>query len=805
LVVPQCLATWLIAMAVAASVFVMPDVASADPNRASVEQFAGQTISTIEVTGNRRVEPDTITANINATAGSEVDLEQISEDIHRVYELGYFEDITVRASAAGEGGVTLTFEVDEKPAIADITFKGNNKIDDDTLSDAISIEKYRILDTSKVKSSAEAIRKKYVKKGFYLAEVSHEVKPVEDQRDVVEVAFTIREFSKVQVKEINILGNDSIPEKRLERVMKTKEGNVLSLLSNAGNFNQEDFQADIQRLTYYYYDQGFVEVSVDLPSIRLSKDKQFLFITVRVDEGIQFDVGDVSVRGDLLESKEKLLDRTSLPDTTTFSWGQMQRDTKSLKNYYENQGYAFSQVRPLTRLNRQEQTVDVTFDITKGDKVRFGRIEVTGNQKTQDRVIRRELEITEGELYSNRDIKRSKQAIKRLGFFKQVQITTQKSGSDRVTATVKVTERRTGNFQVGAGFSSTESFIGNARISQDNLFGRGQSLSLQAQVSQVRTLFNLRFREPWLLGSRWNFTVNAFNFSYAYQDFSRRSTGGDVSFGYPISEALELDIPGRLEVSGTYKLERVDIQTQGRGGGQLSRPGNFFSGGLTSSLAGSVNYDTRNNRLFPTDGQYHKATLEVADQFTASQTEFAKFDWDSRVYIPLVWEFVLRLNGEVGYIQSLSADRPVPLFERYFVGGPRTVRGYQRYTLGPSRAVAASGGDPASTLSDYNIGGNKQILLTSEIEFPILASAGLKGVFFADAGNAFNNNQPFTLALDLFKDGTDNYQHALRTAVGAGLRWRSPFGPLRFEWGFPLKRVRGEQPVVFEFSIGNAF
>lgn len=784
---------------------VCPSSGHTQTPRSSVAQYEGETIQAVTVTGNRRVEPDTITANIESSAGTNLDLKRLSQDIHRVYELGYFDDITVRAAPADGDGIRLTFEVVEKPAISAITFEGNQKIDDDTLTDAISIQKYRILDTSKVKSSAASIRQKYVDKGYYLAEVDYEVTTVSQERNVVEVVFNIREFAKVQVKEIRILGNENIDESRLERVMKTKEGNFLSILSSAGNFNQQDFQSDIQRLTYYYYDQGFVEVSVEMPSIRLSKDKRFLYITIRVDEGIQFDVGEVSMRGDLLDKRDKLLQMTGLPEQETFSWGQMQRDSQELKKFYENQGYAFAQIRPLTRLNQSEQTVDVTFEANKGEKVRFGRIEIVGNQKTMDRVIRRELEISQGDWYSNSGIKQSKRALKRLGFFKQVQITTQKSGPARVTATVKVTERRTGNFQVGAGFSSTESFIGNARISQDNLFGRGQSLSLQAQVSSVRTMFNLRFYEPWFMGTRWNFTANAFNFSYQFQDFSRRSTGGDVSFGYPISQALNLDIPGRLEASGTYKLERVDLQRSGRSGANLQRPGNFFSGGLTSSVSGSLNYDTRNNRLFPTDGQFHQASVEVASSFTGSETEFAKYDWESRVYVPLVWEFVLRLNGEVGYIESLSPNRPIPLFERYFVGGPRTMRGFRRYTLGPSRAVAASGGDPASGLADYNIGGNKQILLTSEIEFPILASAGLKGVVFADAGNAFGAGEPFTVALDLFKDGSNNYQQSLRTAVGAGLRWRSPFGPLRFEWGFPLKRTRSEQPVVFAFSIGNAF
>jgi outer membrane protein insertion porin family len=331
-------------------------------------------------------------------------------------------------------------------------------------------------------------------------------------------------------------------------------------------------------------------------------------------------------------------------------------------------------------------------------------------------------------------------------------------------------------------------------------------LSLQAQISGVRNLFNLQFTEPWLFDSRWQFSVTAFNFEYQFQDFTRNSTGGDMSFGYPISEALELDIPGELVARGKYKLEDVQVESGGRSEGSQQRPGSFFAGGITSSLGFELQYDTRNNKLFPTEGQLHTAKVEYANEdITFSETEFVKWDWESRLYVPIVWEFVLRLNAEVGYIAGLSAEEPVPLFERYFVGGPRTVRGFDRFTLGPARRVARGGGDPSSSLSDFNIGGNKQLLLTAEVEFPILTAAGLKGVVFADAGNAFDDGQPLTLAVDLFKDPENNYSDALRSAVGFGIRWRSPLGPLRFEWGFPLQRLRGEDAVVFDFSIGNAF
>jgi outer membrane protein insertion porin family len=769
---------------------------------------AGQQVDRIQVAGNRRIESESILNRVDLSEGDGFDRAVISSDIGQIYELGYFEDIKVDARVIEGDTLVVTYLVEEKPAVAEIAYEGNNKIDDDKLSKTVTFRKRTILDVNEIKQSAEKIRQKYVDKGYYLAEVDYEISQVEKRTDQVKVTFQVREYAKVQVKDILILGNESIPADTLKRSMKTKEGNFLSIISNMGNFTEADFEKDLKRLTARYYQKGHVEVSVGMPSIRLSKDKRYLYITIRIEEGPQFRVGDLGVQGDLLKSREELLDMVELENGDIFNYAKMRKDMQELTNLYKDKGYAFAQVQPLTRINREAKTVDVNFKFAKGQKVHFRRIRITGNQKTMDRVIRRELEIAEGDLYSQTDIDASRRAVRRLGFFKSVEVTTQRvQGSDnQVDVTVRVNERRTGNFQLGAGFSSTESIIGNLRISQNNLFGRGQTLSVQGQLSAVRTLFNLQFTEPWLFGSQWQLSINAYNFDYLYQDFARQSTGGELSLGYPISEAFDWNIPGEFTLRGRYTLERVSVESGGRAANNLSRPGAFFDSGITSSLGLELSYDTRNNQLFPTKGQYTTASVEVADDtFTGSETEFVRTELETRVYIPLFWEFVLRLNGQLGYIAGLNENRPVPLFERYFVGGPETTRGFERYTLGPTLNVAGSGGDPGSQLSEFSIGGNKQLLLTAEIEFPILQSAGVKGVVFADAGNAFGANQPLTLALDVFKSAENNYRDALRTAVGFGFRWRSPFGPLRFEWGFPLSRLRGEQGMVFDFSISNGF
>ncbi|MGM0555036.1 MAG: outer membrane protein assembly factor BamA [Myxococcota bacterium] len=767
----------------------------------------GDVVDVVQVVGNRRVEEASVLEQIDTKSGQPIRPEQISKDIHDVYDLGYFRDVRVDATRTKDGRVVVSFVVVEKPAIARIEYRGNEEIGDDKIKEVVNLKRFSILDVSKVKANAEKIRELYTEKGYYLADVSYKIEPLEERGDLAVVAFDIREYAKVEVKKVTFLGNENIPDDELQQIMRTREGSFLSFLTDFGSFREDQFSEDLQRITAYYYDKGFVQVSVGVPSVRLSRDKKYLYITISIDEGDQFSVGSVDVQGDFIAEKEELMDMVSLSKGDVFSYGTMRRDLQKLQSFYRDSGYAYVNVNPLNRINKPDQSVDVAYDIQKGKKVYFGRIEIAGNTKTRDKVIRRELRIEEGDLFSDTKLQSSKRRIRRLGYFENVEITTQRGArDDLINARVKVTETRTDTFQIGAGFSSTESFIANAQVSLNNLAGRGQSLSLQAQLSAIRSLFNLQFSEPWLFDSPWQFSFNLYNFDYALPDFSRRSTGGDLTFGYPLSRALDLDIPGELLVSATYKLEDVGITTGGRSNRDQETSGAFFRGGLTSSVRLGTFYDNRDNRLFPSDGQYHSVKVELADDtFTLSQTEFLKTDLETRWYFPIFWEFVLRLQGQLGYVTNIDPNKSVPLFERYFVGGPTTVRGFDRFGLGPSRSVALRTTDPTSSLDDFEIGGNKQLIFTAEIEFPIFTAAGIKGVVFADAGNAFDDDQPLTLDLDLFKSPEKNYSDALRTTVGFGFRWRSPIAPLRFEWGIPLQRLPGEKGLVFDFSIGNAF
>lgn len=772
----------------------------------------GDVVDEVRVVGNRRVEKESVTNRARSRVGQAIELDQISEDIRRIYDLGYFDDVRVDATREdGTSKVILTYIVQEKPAIAEIQYEGNDELDVEDIQEVVNLRLNSVLSIADVKANAEKIRVLYADKGYFLAEVGHEIVIEPDTPEIATVVFRIQEFAKVQVKKVTFLGNDSIPDEELQGIMATREGDWSSFLTSFGQFKEEAFQQDVQRITAYYYDQGYVQVKVQRPIVRLSRDRSSLFITLRIDEGVQFDTGSIDVAGDFIVDEDELREMVQLTEGDTFSFGTMREDLQRFQTLYQDQGYAYVNVNPLTQINEDEELVDVTYDIQKGSKVYFGRIEVVGNVKTRDLVIRRELRVEEGHLYSNTAIEASKARVQRLGFFEKVDITTQRTDRDDViNLRVEVAERPTGTFQVGAGFSSLESFILNAQISQNNLFGRGQSLSFQAQISSIRTLFNIAFNEPYLWDSRWSAGVEFYNFDFLFQDFARRSRGGNLTLGYPISDLEFLEdffsAGQELRASLTYKLEDVELRPGGRSGRNSRQVGNLFRGGLTSSVRGGLSFDSRDNRLFPTRGTFSTARVEFADDnLTASQVEFVKYDFETRLYFPIFWEFVLRLNGQLGFVQSTDARKPVPLFERYYVGGPTTVRGFDRFSLGPSRTVASDSNDPGTSGFDFNIGGNKRLILTAEVEFPILTAVGIKGVVFADAGNAFDNGQGFSLGLDLFSDGADGYDDVLRTSVGFGFRWFSPIGPLRFEWGIPLARLRDEKPLVFDFSIGNAF
>jgi outer membrane protein insertion porin family len=761
----------------------------------------------IRIEGNRRVETEAIRRALKQKVGEIFDREKTVEDLRSLWGLNYFSDIQLLIQRTAGPGIIYVVRVSERPAVREIRLQGNEELSRDDFKEAIDLKPYSILDLDAVRRNEKKIQDKYVEKGFFLAEVSYKLEPVTptppapsrrggpvirpQPGDEVDVVFVIREHAKVNVKSIDFIGTAKVPAADLKAVMFTREGGWLSFLTGEGTYREEIFQRDLTIIQAVYYDRGFINVKVDKPQVALSPDKRFIYITIKVEEGEAYSIGTLDFTGDLLVSKNELRSRMTSHEQELFNRSKLARDISVFTDVYLDQGYAYANITPVTQVHPETRVVDLTFDFQKGRKVYIERIDIVGNSKTRDKVIRRELRIYEGELFSGTGLRKSKERVTALGFFETVDVT-HKPGTDesKVVVQVEIKEKATGTFQVGLGFSNVENFIFTAQISQNNFLGWGQTAALSAQLSSLRSFAQVSFVDPYFFDTNFIFSLDLYRVSADYQGFVRDAFGGDVSLGYHIFE----DVIANL----TYTREQVRI-SPGSGFDQIPLA-NRFRNGLTSSLRLSASWDRRDNRLFPSRGFFHFGSVEVAPPWLGGTFLFARYTAYSRFYFPLMWGFVFKTNMTFGYVQQLDANSPVPVSELYFLGGINSVRGYLLRSITPTTTVGSSSRPDAPLVHTFGIGGNKQVIFNFELEFPIFEKAGIKGVVFYDTGNAFAANEAW------FHDNQYPLFLGLYSSVGFGFRWFSPIGPLRFEWGFPLYRRPGiDQPVLFEFTIGNFF
>ncbi|OFX21815.1 MAG: outer membrane protein assembly factor BamA [Anaeromyxobacter sp. RBG_16_69_14] len=761
----------------------------------------------ILVEGNRRVETDAVKAAISTKPGQPLDLRKVDDDIKAVMKLGFFSDVVVeeRGEAAD---LSLAFRVTERPAVRETKIVGNEELSADDLKDTVDVKQYAILDLNQVKKSVRKIQDKYVEKGYYLAEVVYKLQDQPDNQ--VTVVFEVNEHAKVQVKEIQILGNQHVSREDLTGVMQTQEGGYLSFLTSAGTYREEVFQRDLQAIQFVYGDRGYIYAKVSKPSVTLSPDKRFLYITLRIEEGEQYRVGQIDFSGDLLHDKSELQRLVQVKPGEIFARSRVGKDLFAISDLYRDAGYAYANVNPDTKVDPRTRIIDLTYDVQPGRKTYFERIEISGNAKTRDKVVRRELRIYEGELFSAAAVNQSKTRVNALGYFESVNITTEKgSAEDKLVARVAVKERSTGTFQIGAGFSSYENFILTGQISQNNFFGWGQTLSLQIQYSSIRQLGQIQFVEPYFLDTKWTFAFDLYAQEGFFSTFTRKAIGGSVTWGYELNGLAQwFPWASRLEdlrLFATYTNEFVTVSPNGITDIVLF---NRFRSGTTSSLRFSLQWDKRDNRLFPTSGFYNSISAEVAPPllapgplFGSNVNLFTRYALDARYYHPLFWGIVARAKLTAGFIKGWDDQHPVPVSELYYLGGINSVRGYRLLSLAPTIPAGAAV-RPDSELFEFTTGGDKQVTLNLELEFPIFEKVGIRGVVFFDMGNTFAPGKYSDPAVSL----------SLYKSAGAGFRWFSPIGPLRFEWGIPLNRRRDrlsgaylDQSVDFQFTIGSFF
>ncbi len=747
----------------------------------------GRTLRKVGIEGTRRVEKDAVRAAIKEKPGSTLSPEGVASDIRAVFGLGYFEQVVVRATPDGPDGADLAFVVTEKPAVREIKFVGNDEMSTDDLKDLVDIKTYSILNDAAVVRNEHKIHDKYLEKGFYLVEISHRLIPKPGNEVVVE--YDIKEHAKVSVRRITFVGNHAVPSSDLANVMETREGGWFSFVTQSGTYREDALEQDIVRIEGIYYDRGFINVKVSKPEVQLTPDKHYIFITLHIEEGEQYRLGKLDVTGDLLGTKQELLDKLTIHAKELFNRTKLLHDRAALDDVYQDKGYAYANITPLTAVHEEQRTVDLTFEIQKGQKVYVERIDIVGNTKTRDKVIRRELRLYEGELFSGAGLRTSKQRVQALGYFESVEVTTKKGdATDLIVVTVTVKERPTGTFQVGAGFSSLEAFILTAQVSQNNLLGWGQTASLTAQVSAIRQYLSLQYIDPYFLDTKWTFAFSAFRTETGLFTYLRNATGGSLTWGYEFLEDARIFL--------TYTGQDVSTSPFFEGQQQLELA-NEFQTGVESMMGATITIDKRNDRMFPSSGWMVSQTAEIAPSWLGSQFQFTRFSGYARWYHPLFWGFVFKTNWSYGLIQGIQGG-DAPAAERYFVGGINSLRGYYIFTVSPTRPVGNR--SPDSSTQDFEIGGAKEIVINNEVEFPIIDKIGIRGVVFYDLGDAYSEGENF------FQDKQyPNLPLGMLHAVGFGVRWFSPIGPLRFEWGFPLTPRPQDQPVDFEFTIGNFF
>jgi outer membrane protein insertion porin family len=722
-------------------------------------------ITGIEVKGIKRIEEAAIKNKISLKLGEVVSQEKISEDIKAIYRMGYFEDVRVDIEPF-EGGVKVIFTVKEKPTVVKVSFEGNKKYDDDKLKEIVAIIEGSIADITLVNDNALRLKVFYESEGYYFAKVVPVIKKITEQE--VELTYVIEENHKVKIREIKFVGNKAISSGKIKKVMGISERKIYSFITGGGFYKRFEMLQDIEKIKDLYLDNGYLKVSIGEPKLEFSADKQWMTIIISISEGPQFRVRSVKI-SDMKDKKEEqeVKQLIKLKSGEIFSKKKVRKDVEAISSYYSDRGYALASVELDIVPNEETQDVEVVYNIKRGNKFTIGRINISGNVKTVDKVIRREIRVDEGDEYSASKIHKSKKRLEDLQYFETVDIN-QKPDPDKKTVEldVSVKEKPTGFFTIGGGYSSVDKLIGMIDLTQTNLFGRGYSLTLRGELGGESSYYTIAFRDPWFLDKPILFGFNLFRQKREYANYSRDSTGASVTFGKRYGDDWFFSVTYEIEKSNVTDVpDQADPIL-------LDMKGKL----LTSSVTFQIINDTRDSFIDPRSGKRHSLFLTLAG--LGGDTGFWKSMVDLSWYIPIFEVSTLHLRGRVGLSDTLFGKK-YPLYERFYVGGLNTVRGLGYGEAGPKDS------------RNLPIGAKNALIANIEYLFPIVSELKLKGLVFFDSGKGYNEIKKF---------GSD-----IKYSTGFGFRWFSPMGPIKIDYGINLNRKKGESKSKIEFGFGTFF
>ena len=732
-------------------------------------QDPGATVTAIKIQGNKRVDSSTIFYYIKTEVGKPLSRPLIRKDIEQIYSLGQFTDIQVDTRAGKDGGVEVIFIVKEIPSVGEVTFVGNDELDSSDLRDVISIKRGVTFKEHLVKDTIQKLTAHYHEKAFFLVKV--DVDTAINDNGLVGVTIKINEGKKIKISEIRFIGNKAIDGGDLEDVMETEEKWLFSFIDESGIYKKDVLKVDVLRLEAFYQDHGYIRVRVHEPRIEVNRKDKEIYIEIKIEEGLQYKFGKITVQDIEGFSKQDLLADIKSKPGAVYNISLLREDILNITEKFSEKGFAYADVNPKADIDDQTRIVDLNIEIDPGRKVYVGKINVIGNTRTRDNVVRREFRFKEGELFNSKKLKRSKQRINNLGFFENVKIDTHRGDTPEVIdVDATVTERPTGSISFGAGFSSVDKVIFNASIAQDNLFGTGRKANISANLSARQTNFNLQLTEPRVFDSDVSAGFNIFNSRSDFFSFDTTSRGAGVTFGKNLSET---DWGGL-----NYRFSRVEVS-------DVVSPTELLKNETrnTSRIGGTFIRDSRDNFINPTQGWRHVVRLEFAGSFLGG-SDFYKTGYEITYYRKLIGKLVGAIHGEINFAEGYNEEE-LPSFERYFMGGANSLRGFTIRQVGPLDSL----GNP--------LGGEQSLLLNVELQYPL--TEGFRVFGFYDRGNVYGSG--FNI------DSTDTSINLskMRESVGGGIRFFSPFGPIALSYGIKLDQRTGESSGEFHFSAGNAF
>lgn len=738
--------------------------------------FQPFTVKDIRVEGIQRTEAGTVFSYLPVKVGDTLNDDKAAQAIKALFATGFFKDVRIDV----EGNVMVVV-LQERPAISSLNFVGMKEFEQEAIVKAlkeVGIATGRIFDRSLLDKAEQELKRQYLSRGKYAAQITTTVTPLERNR--VGINFNIVEGEAAKIRQINIVGAKAFKEKELLSLMELTTPGWLTWYSKNDQYSRQKLTADLEKLKSFYLDRGFLEFNVESSQVSISPDKQDVYITLNVVEGERYKVSSVKLAGDFSIPEEDVRKLVTVRPGDVFSRERLNNSTKAISDRLGTEGYAFANVNASPEINREKRLVDFTIFVDPGKRVYVRRVNVTGNTKTRDEVVRREIRQMESAWYNADKVKNSKERVDRLGFFTEVAVETPPvpGTSDQLDVNMSVTEKATGNLMLGVGTSSTDKIILSGSISQNNFLGSGNNVSIQVNSSKSNRTYALSYTNPYFTpdGVSQGFdiyhrTVDTSSTDIAY--YKSKSTGGGIRFGFPISETQSFSV-GIAADSTTINVFDDSPTYYKRYVAKFGETNTSFP--LTLAW---VN-DSKNSFFFPTSGTYQRAGLEVG--IPGGDLTYYRANYQLQHFIPLSKRFTLMLNGDVGYAKGLGG-KELPFFKNYYAGGVNSVRGYKASTLGTAGTIEG----------EDRLGGNRKLVGNAELlwSLPGFENSARVGLFF-DAGQVYASGDKFDLG-------------ELRYSTGVTAAWLSPVGPLKFSIGAPLNKKSTDEAETFQFQLGTTF